>query len=349
MTRFVLILAFLCAACAPPGPVTQPEGHVRIEGRAVFSEDGTLTVHWPGSGANFRFSGEALEAVIEAETGDSWLNVALGEETRPLKLRQGRHAYTFTGHSNGEPPEVRLVRRTGPQTGAVTFHGFRGGGLEPIEPPERRILILGDSITVGYGVLGPDETCAYSPETEDHEATYAASLRRAFGAEVHAIAISGRGLVRNWDGGEGAHMREVWAWLTPEGGVWDAGRFQPDAILIALGTNDFSTADPGDAFTEEYTSLLRNLADGYPGAALYAVTGPLLPPDIRTRLETAVDQAVASFAAGGGTASRISLPLAEDGHVYGCDWHPGRDTQALMARILIDSLSADLDWTAQDF
>lgn len=349
MTRFVLILALLCAACAPPGPVTPPEGHVRIEGRAIFSGDGTLTVHWPGSGASFRFSGEVLEAVIEAETGESWLHVTAGEQSRPLKLRRGRHAYTFAAADGAGPADIRLVRRTGPQTGAVTFRGFRGGGLQPSETPERGLLIIGDSITVGYGVLGPDAACAYSAGTEDHEATYAASLRRAFGAEVHAIAISGRGLVRNWDGGDGAHMREVWAWLTPEGGVWDAARFQPDAILIALGTNDFSTADPGPAFAVEYAALLRKLSDAYPGAALYAVTGPLLPPDILSRLEAAVDEAIADFIAGGGVASRVSLPLAAEGHVYGCDWHPGRDTQALMARILIDRLSGDLGWAAQDF
>ena len=144
-------------------------------------------------------------------------------------------------------------------------------------------------------------------------------------------------------------MREVWAWLTPEGGVWDADLFQPDAILIALGTNDFSTADPGPAFTREYTALLRKLGKAYPDAALYAVTGPLLPPDIRSGLEAAVDHAIADFISGGGAASRVSLPLAEEGRVYGCDWHPGSDTQALMARILIDRLSDDLAWTAQDF
>lgn len=349
MIRFFLLLASLCAACAAPAPLTPPEDHVRIEGRAVFAAGGTLTVHWPGSGASFHFLGERLEAVIEAETGDSWLTVTLGEETRPLSLRRGRHTYALNLPSAAEPQEVRLGRRTGPQTGAVTFHGFRGGGLQPTEPPGRRILILGDSITVGYGVLGPDAHCAYSAQTEDHAATYAGHLRPAFEAEVHAIAISGRGLMRNWDGGEGAHMREVWAWLTPDGGPWDAGRFRPDAVLIALGTNDFSTADPGAAFAEEYTALLGQLAETYPDATLYAVTGPLLPPEIRSALEAAVDQAVADFAAGGGAASHVSLPLAEAGHVYGCDWHPGRDTQALMARILIDRLSADLGWTAQDF
>lgn len=349
MTRFVLILILLCSACAPPVPLAAPEGHVRIEGRAVFSADGSLTVHWPGSGASFSVSGQRLAAVIEAETGESWLTVTLGGESRPLNLRRGRHTYSFTAPPGREVSDVRLVRRTGPQTGAVTFRGFRGGALVPSPPPERGILILGDSITVGYGVLGPDESCTYSADTEDHGATYAGSLRRAFGAEVHAIAISGRGLVRNWDGGEGAHMREVWAWLSPQGGEWDAARFQPDAVLIALGTNDFSTADPGPAFAGEYTALMDKLAETYPGAALYAVTGPLLPPSMRAGLEAAVTGAVADFAETGGAAVHVPLPLAEAGHVYGCDWHPGRDTQALTARILIDRLSADLGWTAQDF
>ncbi|MFN3312366.1 MAG: GDSL-type esterase/lipase family protein [Hyphomonas sp.] len=349
----LLIAPLLLLTCSPAqAPLLLPEGNIRIEGRAAFGETGDLTVHWPGSGAHFLVQGGSLVAEIEAETRDSWLNISAGGEITPLRLRRGWHAYNLRVSSEAGPTEVRITRRTGPQTGAVTFHGFRiDGDMRPAPAPGRGLLILGDSITVGYGVLGASEACAYSPQTEDFSQTYAARLGRSFGAEVHAVAYSGRGLVRNWDGGPGTVMSEVWQWLTPEGGAWTPAAFQPDAVLIALGTNDFSTAHPGPAYAETYVRLLSDLSAAYPGARLYAVTGPLLPEDLRAPMEAETSRAVAEFAARGGPRDsqvrRVSLSLAPEGRIYGCDWHPGLDTQARMAGELAAILAEDLGWQPQ--
>jgi lysophospholipase L1-like esterase len=321
-----------------------PAAQVQIEGRAVFASDGSLTVHWPGSGARLVFTGERLLADIHAETADSWLNVTVDGARRPLPLKKGEETYTLVRDGGGIPVEVSVTRRTGPQTGAVTFTAFRGGEIAPAPARQRKVLILGDSITVGYGVLGENESCGYSPDTEEYAETYAAALGRAFDAEVHAVAVSGRGLVRNWAGGEGAVFREMWAWESPDGAPWDAGRFQPDAVLIALGTNDFSTADPGPAYAEAYARLLTQLSETYPGARLYALTGPMLLPDAQALQDIAIDTALS---ASGVVAGRIHFTLSPSGRVRGCHSHPGLDTQALMARDVIRVLSDDLGWNVQ--
>lgn len=335
----------LIAACQKPGPEVVPEGHVQIEGRAAFSQSGELTVYWPGSGARFLFSGKDLEAVIKAETADSWLNVTVNRERRPLRLRKGRHVYTLPGVGGEEPAEVSLTRRTGPQTGAVTFAGFRGGDPSPAPDRGRKVLIFGDSITVGYGVLGADETCPWTPETEDFAETYAGILARAFGADVHAVAVSGRGLVRNWAGNDWPVFRDMWAWTMPEGGAWDAARFRPNAVLVALGTNDFSTADPGPAYAQAYATLLDALAELYPGARLYAVTGPMLGPDDQALQDAGIRAAVAAH---GGEVGRVHFTLSPSGRIRGCDGHPGRDTQARMGEEIVRVLSEDLGWPVQD-
>lgn len=345
MIRFLQLLCLaLCVSCQTAGRDMLPAEAADIEGRAVFAGDGSLTVHWPGSGARLVFAGERLQAEIRSETDEAWMTITVDGARRPLHLKQGEHTYTLARSRDGAPVEVSVTRRTGPQTGAVTFMAFRGEGIEPAPSQRLKVLILGDSITVGYGVLGEDESCGYSPETEDFSETYAAALGRAFEAEVHAVAVSGRGLVRNWDGGEGAVFREMWAWMTPEGAVWDAGLFQPDAVLIALGTNDFSTADPGPAYAEAYADLLTQLSETYPGARVYAVTGPMLSAENQALQDKAIE---AALVASGVEAGRIRFTLASSGHVRGCHSHPGLDTQAMMAREAIRVLSDDLSWTAQ--
>lgn len=346
MIRMILsVCSFvLLAACQPQLPETVPEGHVRIEGRATFSEAGTLSVIWPGSGAAFRFEGRELVAEIEAATADSWLNVTVDNARRPLILKEGRHVYRLKAGKGGAPAEIRLTRRTGPQTGKVMFAAFGGGALAPLPDEARSVLIFGDSITVGYGVLGADENCPWSPETEDFAETYGAILSRAFDADVHAVAVSGRGLVRNWDGNDWPLFRDMWAWATPEGGGWDAQQFVPDAVLIALGTNDFSTADPGSAYAAAYADLLDELAGLYPQARLYAVTGPMLGAQEQARQDADI---AAAIAAHGGEVGRVHFTLSPEGRVRGCDWHPGLDTQARMGKEIVRVLSEDLGWTAQ--
>ncbi|MEQ9505193.1 MAG: GDSL-type esterase/lipase family protein [Hyphomonas sp.] len=342
MIRFLQFLCLaLCVACQTAGRDVRPAGAVAIEGRAVFAGDGSLTVHWPGSGARWMFTGDHLEADIEAETGDSWLNVTVDGVRRALQLKEGQHTYTLVEDAGAVLVDVSVTRRTGPQTGAVTFTAFRGGEIAPTPTRLRKVLIFGDSITVGYGVLGENERCGYSPDTEDYGETYAAALGGAFEAEVHAVAVSGRGIVRNWDGGEGAVFREMWAWMTPEGAPWDAGLFQPDAVLIALGTNDFSTADPGPAYAEAYANLLTQLSETYPGARIYAVTGPMLQPEAQALQDKAIEDALS---ASGVDTGRIHFTLSPSGRVRGCHSHPGLDTQALMAREVIRVLSEDLGW-----
>jgi hypothetical protein len=63
---------------------------------------------------------------------------------------------------------------------------------------QRRIEIVGDSITCGYGNEGTDP-CNFSAETENHYLTYGALAARMFGAELSTVAWSGKGVVNNFD------------------------------------------------------------------------------------------------------------------------------------------------------
>lgn len=73
------------------------------------------------------------------------------------------------------------------------FFGFRCAGrfLTPPEGPARRIEVIGDSITCGYGVDGADQYCPFSAATENHYRTYAAIAARDLGADLATLAWSG--------------------------------------------------------------------------------------------------------------------------------------------------------------
>ena len=59
------------------------------------------------------------------------------------------------------------------------------------------MIVYGDSITVGYGVDG-EYPCTFSPDTENVLHSYASITSNRVKSELHVIAWSGRGVVRNY-------------------------------------------------------------------------------------------------------------------------------------------------------
>ncbi|MEO1406977.1 MAG: SGNH/GDSL hydrolase family protein, partial [Pseudomonadota bacterium] len=295
---------------------------------------------WPGSGAAFDAGGAALTLRFES-SGRARVRVEAGNTEEIITLESGMSVHEVERTGGGA---VRVRRLTGLQTSDVTLTRIDAdGGIRPAATRDRSMLIIGDSISVGYGVDGADQNCGYSVETENHGRTYGALTADALGAALTTVAISGRGVVRNWAGADEPLMPDVWA--EARDGI-DAA---PDVVLVNLGTNDFGGYDPRPAFGAAYAALLDDLRAAYPGAAIYATTGPMLSPESRALLDESVTAALARHnGAAELQAGYIAFSLAAEGRLYGCHWHPGRDTQAAMAQILIDRLAADLGWSAGD-
>src|SRR5262249_46492585 len=119
--------------------------------------------------------------------------------------------------------------------------------------------------------------------TENHYQSYGAMAARAVGAELHTIAWSGRGMLCNY--GDDAQscsdpLPNIYDRTLPtqNGSRWDFTRYQPDAVVINLGTNDYSTnVDPSPAdFTAAYRGFLQHLRDVYPDALILCTCGPML-------------------------------------------------------------------------
>ena len=85
--------------------------------------------------------------------------------------------------------DVALFKRTEAFQGAVDFYGFvpgAGGALVATVPAvTRRIEVIGDSISAGYGNEGPDQNCHFTPDTENAYLAYGALA----GCVIHAVRL----------------------------------------------------------------------------------------------------------------------------------------------------------------
>ncbi len=298
---------------------------------------------WPGSGFALRFQGRRLELRLQTD-GENSLVAQIDGERRRIDLAPGARSYTLFDGAAGRH-DVRLFKRTEGDVGQVGFLGAETDGhFLPAQAPERRVLVIGDSISAGYGIEGAGPDCPFSPGTQDQTQTYAALAAARLEAETTTLAASGRGLVRNYSGARTGTMLALMDRALPGEARPTAPAPGPfDLVLVHLGTNDFSGEDKPEGFEKAYVELLQTLRQRYPEAPIYALLGPMLGPEPFTEASRAIEGAVASRRGAGDEAVRF-LAFPPPPSSFGCDWHPGLAANREMADRLVARLKADLGW-----
>jgi lysophospholipase L1-like esterase len=250
---------------------------------------------------------------------------------------------------------VELYRRTEASQGESQFLGFDFGSgqlLAPPAPPARRLEIVGDSITCGYGNEGADQYCGFTPDTENHYLTYGAIAARSLEAELVTVAWSGKGVVCNYGDAADSCTNPLPVYydrVLPDRPdlEWDFASYQPDAVVLNLGTNDFSTdVDPSQAeFEDAYRSFLEHIRSKYPTAYLLCTNGPMLTdPDLST-VRGYIDNVVQALnSAGDSRVGSFEITPQDGTNGYGCDWHPSLVTHQNMATELEAALRRALGW-----
>lgn len=299
---------------------------------------------WPGSAVEVAFEGTEI-AVTLTDPGTNWFEVIVDGEHSRFGTEDGTHTYELaTGLEPGRH-ELLLYRRTEPVWGVTRLEGFELSGgtyLPPPPAPERRLALIGDSISAGYGNEGAGPYCDFTPETENHYLTYGAIAARELGAELHTTAWSGIGMFRNYEGTFENTMPDRFPRALPEDpdSVWDFSAFQPHAVLVNLGTNDFAAGDPGPGYREAYEEFVEDLRAHYPNARLYLI----LTNGFWAAEDDLNDIVAVRADAGDDGVAVLKVEGSRVDEGYGCQWHPSLETHARMAEVVVDALRRDLGW-----
>ncbi len=206
----------------------------------------------------------------------------------------------------------------------------------------RQIELIGDSHTVGYANLSTTRDCteAEVAATTDTFAGIAGNIAARFGADVAVNAISGRGVVRNYDGFAAPTLPQAWPFALFDGEVpaTDAG-WHPQLIAISLGTNDFSTAlHDGEPWADRtalqadyratYGRFLQQLRARHPDAYLLVWATDIAGGEVARQAQAAV----AALQAAG--EQRIGFVPVTGLGFAACHHHPDlTDDQAIAAAI----------------
>eukprot|EP01127_Copromyxa_protea_P009358 TRINITY_DN2201_c0_g1_i1.p1 TRINITY_DN2201_c0_g1~~TRINITY_DN2201_c0_g1_i1.p1 ORF type:complete len:362 (-),score=75.30 TRINITY_DN2201_c0_g1_i1:17-1102(-) len=359
--KFVLLLLLaVSTAVAADHFISASDPSVWSVGRTRQNSDGSLSFDWESTQFYINVQGATyVNAHIKANgkiVGRFIVQVNGWEQTSFWVggANPGVTEFLAAGDLSGVS-QIRIISVLEPSfehanpTSFFTFVGFSTDGKElPANRTRtRKIELVGDSISAGYGSRGTVAThgCPVTGITSGNTYTYNWFLGEYFEADLVPIAWSGKGMYQNCcDNGETMPSY----YLQTLGGEsyskdWDFTRFVPDILIINLGTNDF-VHDGGPEweaqFVATYVEFVANATLRYnnPKMPIFVAQGPM---NCKDALRNSLEVVIAQVNSKGGNAHFLDVcgPPTD-----GCGDHPGVEGHRQMFEKAKPQIAAVTGW-----
>lgn len=368
----LLVVSLMLSGCTPTGS-TAPDTHIGAQTEAetkaiselkplgrTYEENGTLWLGFSGSGAEFTFKGKKLSVTIAgdstAEGGDenSQARIAIfvnGERQTDDMINESEKVYQVIDESTEQTADIRIVKLS---ESANSLCGIKSvdcdGTISPALERAMKIEFIGDSITCGYGVDDEVKEHHFSTKTEDCTKAYAVKTAEKLDADYSLVSLSGHGIISGYSDGKVQQKNQVMSRYYDKFGFsygtfgnsqkafsvpWDHSSFEPDVIVINLGTNDASWCkqeeDRLDSFTEKYREFLAHLREVHPDAKIVCTLG-IMGEDLYPWIELAVQQYTEETGDKNVYTMKFDQQDMNDG--IAADWHPSEKTHEKAAEKL---------------
>lgn len=358
--------------------VSDLQGKLVTYGRTfVEPKENILYFNWSGSTVEFIFTGTHLNVSLRAACGYEmegmpgdanapkrptwpWLGVFLDDMDMPIrKFEIGSPNETWMLIQTQQPQthRIRLTKLTENAKTTLGIVAFTADGtFEPIQKPEKkRIEIVGDSITCGYGNKVKESNRHFHSADEDNWQAYGPMAARELGMEYSCVSISGITAVKHTGWMMPWAMEELYDYtdkvcmdtLGMELQPWNFAENHNDYVVVNLGTNDcFAILFSPDAselgnFQKAYAAFIEQIRrDNGPDTQIICALGTM-----NYYLYSDIVQAVADYQQRTGDAKIHTLRFKPihpfDG--LGADGHPSLETHAKMAGELAEFIRALAD------
>ncbi len=309
----------------------------------------TYTYLWPGVYFETAFIGTEVD--LKLNDSNNILNIIIDGKAPIVLVKPGKTTYSIKNLTKGKH-HIRLEKRTETQYGTGTFEGFFVSDTSQaiaLEIPKHSIEFIGDSAVVGYSIRSPKRECNEEEifSFTDTQMTYAALTAKAFNADYQINALSGFGVVRNYNGGTPEQtFLSLYPYALNDKDAPYQSSWSPNIIVIGLGGNDFATPlNPGekwktrealqDDYVENYKNFVLGLRKKHPETHFI-----LLSYDpVNTELESQIVRVIEKLKQKG--ESMIELISVKPMELSACQWHPSITDHKNAAEIVINYIKAN--------
>lgn len=251
---------------------------IRVRGRHT-EFDGCLAFDWVGSGFAFNFSGTGFILSLGKFESDSVAYVKViidGSRRQRFAVVNGSEKLIIEGLSH-KRHRVEVLKVT-ESIAKLCFDEIvlLGNGAQLQNPPynnPKKLEFIGDSITCGYGVIGPATQPSYHTYQQDNTYSYAFLTAEKLGAEGRYISVSGKGIFCNCEcNRDDVKAVEYYEYQSRTGGICNDG-WEPDVLVINIGTNDGAGNAPKEDFAVAAREMLEKARARYENAHIIWLYG----------------------------------------------------------------------------
>jgi len=349
--KVFLFLIVTLVSCTISKSIDADDPLIHYYGRIDFSNPKIPVYDWPGTVIEATFSGTSLALIFAGAETRYNVSIDGGESTVLVTASSSLVSYPISSSLSEGTHHVRIEKR-----GETTWYSSSFGGFELDDSstltiqkpkPSQKIEFIGDSYSVGYGVESPSrdgDDSAYQRFTNISK-DYTVLTAKHFEAQYMVTAISGKGLVQNRLHDEpGMTIPYLYDYLLQSVihtnkplTKWDSEKYQPDLIVINLGTNDFasSTSIAGadsELFIKGYREFLAKLRSLYPSTKFVLCASYMWPDN---KLIPAVQSVISQEKSEGNLDCFYYDFTGKDDGWSALDWHPSVSQQRGIADGLI--------------
>jgi lysophospholipase L1-like esterase len=248
---------------AATGDGSPGDSNIKYIGRWDNSNLSNVKSYWSGAYFRVNFTGTTVSIKLAATVN---LFATIDGVTRYYPSANGTVNLTSTPLASGTH-SLRVAARSEYDT--IQFQGLvlsSGAATQAPATKNRLIEFIGDSITAGCCTLTNyvlDNYAWLTGEALDADHTQVAfsgiCLQDAFACfSENNIGMSNQFF----------KLQTVHYLNSP---AWDFNRYQPNQVVINLGTNDSNAGVSDSAFQNTYTTFLQNVRAKYPNAEIYVL------------------------------------------------------------------------------
>lgn len=305
---------------------------------------------WPAIYFETAFNGDSLTVRFDDDQNN--FQLIIDNQTPVTINKPGKQDYVVPNLTPGKH-QVRLEKISETQSSTGRFLGFYSDD-KPAKLPKRKrqIEFIGDSFTVGYGNTSSSRECTNEElfNTTNSQLAFGPLTAKHFNADYQINASSGFGIVRNYNGhSPDKNLIGLYPFTLHNNSYIYAGNWQPQVIVIGLGTNDFSTKLNDSErwktrealqqdYINKYTQFVKTLHTNNPKAQFILMASDQAEGEIAAQ----VSKVIASLKADG--LKKIDSIIFTGLDYQGCHWHPSVNDDKLITSLLIDYLKANKAW-----
>lgn len=321
-------------------------------GRVELIDESKVILIGSASSVSFDFKGNSCSISLQSLVDhQNYVSLELdGKYIGRLKIEKGAiKSYPILVSEIKKNHHLAIYKATEATNGGILFAGTSAKLIAlPKTTNRKKIELIGDSITCGFGNDATTIPCGTGDWYDQHNAywAYGPILSRALNIDYVLSSVSGYGMYRNWND---EHLEEpiipdVYENLylnTNQSKPYDF-KFQPDLVSICLGTNDLSDGDGKKTrlpFNEEkyvsnYIEFIKTVYKHTPNVRIVLLNSPMVSGERNATLVKCLKRVIQAFE---NDTTHKSIALFEFQFMMpkGCNTHPDIADDKVMADQLI--------------